>query len=200
MRRITLMHVLFLLLAWQPAGAAQPVPPIGPNDLVLGSDKAPVTVIEYASMTCPHCGRWATEVFPRVKSDLIDTGKIRYAFRDYPLDGIALKASELARCEPSRFYGFVQVLFEQQENWVPRQQDQDPMPDLIRLARLGGLSESKVKACLDDKTIENSILASRQGAEAADVNSTPTFFFNGTSHAGEISYDEFAKMVKDASK
>jgi protein-disulfide isomerase len=192
---------LMIVAVWAAAGSAASgatLAPIGPDDFVLGSDKAPVTVIEYASLTCPHCARWENEVFPKVKSDLIDSGKIRYAFRDFPLDGIALKAATLARCDQGRYYSFIEVLFETQMSWLPRSADQDPTPELLRIGKLGGLSEAKAQACLTDQKLSDAVVASRQQGETAGVNSTPTFFFNGKSHAGELPYDDFVKMVQDA--
>jgi protein-disulfide isomerase len=195
MRRILLIGLAVLGLAGTAAWAASPVLPIGPNDPVLGSASAPVTVIEYASLTCPHCAHWEDDVFPQVKKNLIDTGKIRYAYRDFPLDGAAIKAAQLAHCEPARFYGFIQVLFQGQASWASN----DPTEALGKVARLGGISADKFQQCMDDKALLNSVVVSRQQGEEAGVDSTPTFFFNGKRVAGAISYDDFVAAVKDAS-
>jgi protein-disulfide isomerase len=201
MNRILLMGlgVVGLATGSLSARADAPVPPVSKDDIVLGSDKAPVTVIEYASLTCPHCARWETDVFPKVKSDLIDTGKVRYVFRDFPLDGIALKAAELAHCEPSRYLGFIQLLFQTQATWA---RDPDPVAGLAREAAFGGITRGQLDACLADKKLENAIGLSRQQGEAAGVNSTPTFFFLGKSektHAGEIPFEDFEKFIQDSS-
>ena len=104
------------------AATAGELAPIGPDDRVLGSADAPVTVVEYASMTCPHCGKWETQVFPQVEKNWIDTGKIRFVFRDFPLDGSALKASQLAHCTGNGddFWRFLKVEFGNQLVWAAR--------------------------------------------------------------------------------
>jgi protein-disulfide isomerase len=177
-----------------PAGA---LPPLTAADAVLGSADAPVTVIEYASMTCPHCARWDTGVLPQVRKNWIDTGKVRFVFRDFPLDGLALKASQLARCAgDQRFWGFLDTLFTSQRAWETAP---DPVTELVKIGQSGGIPEDKVKACMaDDGDLAQSIIASRQGGEAAGVNATPTFFINGKPVSGEIPYEEFVKSLKEA--
>ncbi len=176
--------------------AAGQVPPVGPDDYVLGKDDAPVTVIEYASFTCPHCSRWEKDVFPEVRKSLIETGKIRYVFRDFPLDGAALKASQLARCAgKDRYYGFVEALFQLQLKWA---RSPDPVQELVNIGKLGGISQEKAQACLTDQKLELAIAATQQGGETAGVDSTPTFFIAGKKVAGEIPLDQFVKYVTEA--
>jgi protein-disulfide isomerase len=173
------------------------IPPLSASDTVLGKPDAPVTVVEYASMTCPHCAKWETEVFPDVRKNWVDTGKIRFVFRDYPLDGLALKGSQLARCTgDQRFWGFLQALFSSQRVWATAS---DPVAELVKIGKLGGVPEDKAKACMaDDNDLSKSIVASLQAAQVAGVNSTPTFFFNGKLVSGEIPYDTFVKNVQEA--
>jgi protein-disulfide isomerase len=194
MRRILLTLALLMTSFALPAHAAGPLPPITDQDLIKGSPKAKVTVVEYFSLSCPHCADWAKDVFPQVEKDLIDTGKIRYVFRDFPLNAPALYAAQLAHCEPDKYFGFVEVLFESQPSWVI----QDSVPELDKIAKLGGIPETKFQACIADKALQNSVIASRQGGTDAGVEATPTFFFNGKAHAGAMSYDDFVKLAKDA--
>jgi protein-disulfide isomerase len=177
--------------------AAGLIPPLAATDSVLGPAEAPVTVVEYASLTCPHCARWEGDVFPQVRKDWIDTGKIRFVFRDYPLDGLALKAAQLARCSgDQKFWGFLQALFGSQRAWATAA---DPTAELVKIGKLGGVPEDKAKECMSDgNELSNAIVASRQAAETAGVNATPTFFFNGKLVSGEISYDAFVKDLQDA--
>ena len=111
------------------------------GDMVVGSDDAPVTIIEYASMTCPHCADFHLNTYGKLKEAYIDTGKVRLVFREFPLDGLALQASMLARCAgPKRFFAFIDVLFTQQAGWA---RASDPMSALARIGRLGGVGAKK---------------------------------------------------------
>ena len=195
MRRILLMSVSAIAFGLGSA-AAGPLAPIGADDQVLGSATAPVTVVEYASLTCPHCGRWETEVFPQVRKEWIDTGKIRFVFRDFPLDGSALKAAQLAHCTgDQRFWGFLQAEFGNQAVWA---RNADPTDELVKIAKLGGVSEAKARACMADDNMAKAIIGSRTVGTDAGVKATPTFFFNGKLIEGEIPYDDFVKDLHDA--
>jgi protein-disulfide isomerase len=195
MRRILLMSVSVLAMGLGTA-LAGPVPPVGPDDQVIGDAKAPVTVIEYASLTCPHCGRWEKDVFPKVRSEWVETGKIRFVFRDFPLDRSALKAAQLAHCTgDQRFWGFLEAEFGNQQIWATHP---DPTDELVKIAKLGGVPEEKARACMSDDKLAEAIATSQAGGTDAGVNSTPTFFINGKSYVGEIPYDEFVKDLKDA--
>jgi protein-disulfide isomerase len=197
MRRILLMSVSVFAFAVGSAQAAGSLPPVGADDQVLGPTTAPVTVIEYASMTCPHCGRWEVDVFPQVKKEWIETNKIRFVFRDFPLDGLALKASQLAHCTgDERFWAFLQAEFGSQSAWV---RNGDPTDELVKIGKLGGVPEPKARACMaDNNPLAEKIVGSRTLGTDAGVDSTPTFFFNGKKVTGEISYDDFVKNLHDA--
>jgi protein-disulfide isomerase len=196
LRRILLMSVTMIAFAFGPAQAG-PLSPVGPQDMVLGPADAPVTVIEYASLTCPHCSRWETEVFPQVRKEWIDTGKIRFVFRDFPLDGLALKAAQLAHCTgDDRFWGFLQAEFGNQAAWA---QDADPIGALAKLARLGGVPEATARSCMaDDSPLAKSVAASRTSGDNAGVEGTPTFYFNGKPIGREVPYDEFVSELHAA--
>jgi protein-disulfide isomerase len=199
---------VLLLIVLAPLGAASALaqtpaaPPanlsaalaLTPDDRILGNKDAPITIVEYASMTCPHCGHFATEVLPAIKKKWIDTGKARLILRDYPLDEPALRAAMIARCAPpDRFYPFVETLFETQTKWVMAR---DYLAELQRLALLGGMSKKQFDACLADKTLENKVIGSRLLAtQQLGVNATPTFFINGTKFDGDPTADAFNDLL-----
>ena len=177
---------------------AQPLLDIGKDDRILGNPGAPITIVEYASMTCPHCAHFADEVLPEIKKKWIDTGKAKLVLRDFPLDESALKASMIARCAPpDRFYAFIDTLFSTQEQWVMAS---DYQAALARLAKLGGMGKDEFDACLANKTLENKIVEGRLVAsKQLDVNATPTFFVNGTKFDGVPTLEAFDKLLSGLS-
>jgi protein-disulfide isomerase len=169
--------VLFLFAGLLLGAAGAAVPPAGPADMALGRPDAPVTVIEYGSLTCPHCAAFDQGLFPRIKAEWVDTGKIRFVFRDYPRDRVDLKAFQLAHCEQGRlFWPLIDAFFEEQPNWV---RSRSPDAELIRLGHLAGLPEAAAHACLADQSLARASAASGQGGSRAGVTGTPTFFVNG---------------------
>ncbi len=166
-------------------------------DRVLGKADAPVTLIEYASLTCPHCATFAKETLPTIKKEYVDTGKVKLIYRDYPLDGVALRAAMMARCAPKdRYYGLVETLFRTQESWA---RASDPVAALQRLGAVAGLSKESFDACLANKEIFDGVVSSRGKAEQEfKVNSTPTFVVNGTKMTGGLSVGEFRKALDAA--
>jgi len=164
------------------------------DDRILGNPDAPITIVEYASMTCPHCAHFANDVLPGIKQQWIDTGKARLVFRDFPLDEPALRAAMIARCAPpDRFYAFVDTFFAAQDKWVIAR---DYREALARLAKLGGMSKDEFDACLKDTSLENKIVEGRLVAsKELDVNSTPSFFVNGTKFTGAPTAEEFDKLL-----
>ena len=165
------------------------------KDEFLGKADAPVTLIEYASMTCTHCANFAVKVFPTLKSRYIDTGKVRYILREFPLDKSATVAFMLARCVgDDKYFAMVDVLFKMQEKWVL---GRDPTPVLLGFARQAGLSESTFKACVANQKLLDDIEEVRQrAADKFGVSSTPTFFINGKMHRGEMTLDELTKELE----
>jgi protein-disulfide isomerase len=163
-------------------------------DRVLGSEKASVTVVEYASMTCSHCARFHTTVYPEFKKKYIDSGKVRFMLREFPLDPIAAGAFALARCLPEgKYYPMVEVLFEQQKNWafVP-----DPPKALLAIAKQAGFTEQSFEACLTDQKLSQAIEESaRRANEKFGVSGTPTFFINGQMLRGEATLDALSKVI-----
>jgi protein-disulfide isomerase len=180
MRQIWLAVAAFVLAAsaFGPAAAQEPGPALAPEDHVLGKDDAPITIIEYASLTCPHCAEFDRETLPKLKAGWIDTGKAKLVFRIFPLNGLDLRAAMLASCAPpERYYAFIDTLYQSQNNWT---RASDPMQALGNIGRLGGVSEERFKQCMADEKLQQSIVA--QGFAASKsygVESTPTFFING---------------------
>jgi len=166
-----------------PAAVVEHPLALTPDDRILGQKDAPVTIVEYASLTCPHCAHFATDVLPRLKEKWIDTGKARLVLRDYPLDEPALRAAMIARCaSAARFYAFVDTFFRDQTQWVMAK---DYKAALARLALLGGMKKSEFDSCLANKSIEDQVLQSRLVAtQQLKVDSTPTFFINGNKFDG----------------
>jgi protein-disulfide isomerase len=163
--------------------------PLG--EMAIGDEKAPITVIEYASMTCPHCAHFSETTFPELKKRYIDTGKVRFIFREFPLDQLAAAGFILARCAgPGKFFPLVETLFAQQRDWVV----QRPLAPLMAIAKQAGLSQQAFEACLDNKEmLEGMEKVRNQAAEKFGVNSTPTFFVNGKRLAGALSIEEMEK-------
>jgi protein-disulfide isomerase len=171
--------------------------PVSLPDIALGPADASVTITEYASMTCPHCAAFNEAVFPKIKSEYIDSGKIRYVFREFPLDAKAAGGSMLARCiakdDPGRFFAVIDMLFKQQNDWVTK----NTTETLIRIGKQAGLSQQAVEDCLKDQALLNKIVADQKYAsEVLKVDSTPTFFINGERIRGEASFEEFDKRIK----
>lgn len=165
-------------------------------EMALGPATSPVTIIEYASMTCGHCAAFTENVFPKLKAAYIDTGKIRFVFREFPLDIKAAAGSMLARCiangDAPKYFAVVDMLFKQQNDWVMK----DTTATLKRIGNQAGLSGAAVEACLKDQALLDKIAADQKYAnEVLKVNSTPTFFINGEIIKGDTSFEEFAKRI-----
>jgi len=196
MRRFILTLVVGFALAALTGSLSAQTPP---EDRFIGRADAPITIIEYASLTCPHCANFHKEILPKVKAAYVDTGKAKLIYRDFPLDQVALKAAALARCAPAeRYFAFLDVLFQQQNSWASAP---DPMVPLARIGRLGGLSEAEFKACMENQALADSILASRLiGARDMQVQSTPTVLVNGKKVDGINSFDDLDKVLKPLAK
>ncbi len=168
--------------------------PLG--DIALGPADARVKIIEYASMTCPHCAAFTKETFPKLKAAYIDSGKARYIFREFPLDQVALLGAVLARCiakgDPPKFFDVIDMLFASQNDWVSNK----PVEPLKRLTKQLGMTDQEFEACADNETIGKGIIATRDYAyDRLKVNATPTFFINGRKLEGEASFEDFAKII-----
>ena len=154
----------------------------------IGDDSASIKMIEFASLTCGHCAKFHNEVFPLIKKDYIDTGKISFIYRDFPLDKFALKASVIARCSGSdRFFSFLRVLYNKQKDWT---RTQDPFKSLLKIAKLGGLKNDEIKVCVGNKSIEDGILKERlNSTKTYEIKATPTIYFNEEKYEGDLTFE-----------
>ena len=178
-------------------GAADVAKPQSLPDMALGPANATVTITEYASMTCPHCAAFTESVFPKIKSEYIDSGKIRYVFREFPLDVKAVAGAMLARCiakdDSGKYFAVIDMLFRQQNDWVMK----NTTETLTRIGKQAGLSQQAVEDCLKDQALLDKIAADQKYAsEVLKVDSTPTFFINGEKIKGEASFEAFDKVIK----
>jgi protein-disulfide isomerase len=165
--------------------------PLG--EMTMGDDNAPVTIVEYASMTCPHCAHFHAETLPELKKRYIDTGKVRFIFREFPFDPLAAGAFMLARCaDKDKYFPLIDALFSQQTKWVT----QNPIEPLMAIAKQAGFTQESFEACLaNQKVLEGIEWVRNRASEKLGVDSTPTFFINGTKLKGAASIDEMAKAI-----
>src|SRR5262245_6596735 len=181
-----------------PAQGAAPSAPISSEELLqpgplgemsMGPDNAQVTIVEYASMTCPHCAHFHEQTLPELKKRYIDTGKVRFIFREFPFDPLAAGAFMLARCaEKDKYFPMIDALFSQQTTWAV----QKPIEPLFAIAKQAGYTKETFEACLaNQKVLEGIEWVRSRGAQKFGVDSTPTFFINGTRHKGALSIDDF---------
>jgi len=165
------------------------------DDVIIGNANAPVSIVEYASMGCPHCAAFATQVFPALRERFIDTGKANFVMRDFPLDTASAGAAMLGRCVPAKArQPLLDVLFEQQNEWA---RGANAKAALLRISRLAGLSEVAFLKCLSNQTLLDQIIDGRKKAEQLfDVHGTPTFFINAKRYSGAFSVDEMSKYLE----
>jgi protein-disulfide isomerase len=176
--------------------AADVAKPVSLPDMALGPADAAVTITEYASMTCPHCAAFNVSVFPKLKAEYIDTGKIRYIFREFPLDIKAAAGSMLTRCiangDAAKYFAVTDMLFRSQNDWVVK----NTAETLGRIGKQAGLSQQQVEACLKDQALLDKIAADQKYAtDVLKVDSTPTFFINGEKIKGETSIEVFEQKI-----
>ncbi len=187
------LHLISQAMAQSAADVAKPQ---SLPDMALGPADAKVTIYEYASMTCPHCAAFNEQVFPKLKKEYIDTGKVRYIFREFPLDIKAAAGSMLSRCiangDPSKYFAVTDLLFRSQSDWVMK----NTTESLEQIGKQAGLSKQQVDNCLKDQSLLDKISADQKYAsEVLKVDSTPTFFINGEKVKGEASIEEFEKKI-----
>jgi len=163
-------------------------------EMTMGDPKAPVTIIEYMSMTCPHCARFNNDTFPVIKSKYIDTGKVRWILREFPLDPAAVAGIMLARCAPNDgYFPMVDMLFKQQMTWAA---SNDVRGSLMQLSKLAGFTQASFEACLTNQKLLDDVQATKEkGAKEFGVASTPTFLVNGGRYAGEMSVDILSALI-----
>ncbi|KQQ91527.1 disulfide bond formation protein DsbA [Aureimonas sp. Leaf324] len=164
-------------------------------DIIIGKADAPVTIIEYASMTCSHCRDFHSETYPKIKADYLDTGKAKLILREFPFDPRALGAFMLARCAgDDKRTAMVDVLFDQQREWAGAE---NASAALLKIAQLAGMTQDQFAACLKDTDLQGKVVAVQAaGQNEFGVNATPTFFVNGDKYAGALSADEMAAVIE----
>ncbi|MCK8484357.1 DsbA family protein [Aliiroseovarius sp. S2029] len=167
-------------------------------DMVMGDENAPVTVIEYASFTCPHCANFHDTVFKELKKNYIDTGKIKFVHREVYFDRFGLWAGMIARCGgEDRYFGLTNLIYAGQEEWIG---DGDPgniLANLRKLGRTAGMNDEQMDACLQDEAMAQSMVAAYQkNATADEINATPSFVIDGETYSN-MSYEEFAKLIDE---
>jgi protein-disulfide isomerase len=182
------------------ATAALVAKPVSLPDMALGPATASVTIVEYSSMSCPHCAAFAENVFPMLKSKYIDTGKVRFVFREFPLDIKAAAASMLARCiardDAATYIGVVDLLFKQQDQLMAQTKD-----TLKRIGKQFGMSEPAVEACEKDQALLDKLTADQKYAyEVLKVDATPTFFINGEMLKGAMAFEDLDRKLKSLLK
>jgi protein-disulfide isomerase len=161
------------------------------GEMTLGPDTAKVTVIEYASATCPHCAAFHNETFGALKKEYIDTGKIKYVFREFPHQDAALAAFMLARCAPKdKYFPLIDVFFNTQPEWT-----QNPLAGLNKIAQQAGFTKESFDACMKNEAVAKEILAVRTKAEGFGVTGIPTFFVNGERYEGETTIEAFRAKI-----
>jgi len=211
MRNLWIVVALAILVtlggvfAWRQWGGGHPAPTeamaqdlpmdVTADDNILGSANAPVTMIEYASLTCPHCAKFHNTILPKLKADWIDTGKVRLVYRDFPLDAGALAAATIAHCAPKeRYFPMVSLFFEKQNEWAVPEEWQDK---LTKLAGIAGLDKAAVDACLADSARKDAIVKRAEEAQAKyAINSTPTFIINGYKMSGAQPIERFVEIIE----
>lgn len=162
---------------------------------VLGKADAPVTVVEYASMTCGHCAAFHRDTFPEIKTKYVETGKVRFIVREFPFDPRAAAAFMLARCSGDRYFAMVDVMFQQQDNWA---RAEDGRSAMLQIAKLAGFSQEEFEACLTDQKLLDDVNKVRNlAADEFKVDSTPTFFINGSKYSGALSVGEMSAIIDE---
>lgn len=190
------------VLAFAAAAQAEPLPTEQAlKDRIMGDPEAPITIIEYASLTCPHCADFHADTLPQITTEWIETGRAKLVYRDFPTSPVALAvyAAMIARCAPEdRYFSYLKVFFKQQRNWTS---SPDPMKALAQLARLGGMSQADFDACTQNEALFTGIRErALDGQMEFDIESTPSFVVNGRVIRGGMNYADFKDILEDAAK
>lgn len=173
-------------------------------EMALGDEKAPVTIVEYMSMTCPHCANFHAKTFEAIKEKYIDTGKVRFILREFPFDPVATAAFMLARCnpgdpqklaEPKEYFAMVSMLFKQQRAWAAPA-DGNVRAALLQQSKLAGFTQESFNACLTNQKLLDDVNATmKRGADEFGINSTPTFLVNGNRYSGDMSVEAMSALI-----
>lgn len=196
---LSIVGATAMVPALAPATAwAGQVPPTE-TERAIGAANAPVTIMEFFSLTCTHCAEFGTVTMPQVKPKLVDTGKLRIVYHDFPLDQVALKAAQVARYLPANeYYPFIEALFASQNDWA-FQQGEDYHASIFKYAALAGMDQATYDKAWNDTALAQWILDGQKEAEKTyNINATPSFVLNGKTYPGAMEYDDFAALVTKA--
>ena len=153
-------------------------------EMVQGNADAPVTVTEYASFTCPHCAAFHASPYQSLKSEYIDTGKVKFVYRDVYFDRYGLWAAMIARCDPTKFFGISSMLYKTQRDWLDAENPGNIADNLRKVGRIAGLSDESIETCLADEDMAKTLVAwFEQNAKADDITATPSLLIDGTKHS-----------------
>ena len=188
-----------LLVGMANAQTDTPADPAAIPDMVIGSADAPVKMTEYASFTCPHCANFHATVWPQLKANYIDTGKVQFTYREVYFDRFGLWASMMARCGGEmRFFGIADMIYDKQRDWTASGDPATIAQDLRKLGKTAGLTDAMLDECMNDAAQAQNLVAWYEAnAKADDINSTPSFLINGTKYSN-MSYEDMAKIIDDA--
>lgn len=195
MRRITAVFGLLIVLLVPVSAQAETEVEVALADRFIGAEDAPVTIIEYSSLTCPHCAAFHTGALPDIVEQYVETGKVKFIVRDFPLDGRAAAASLLARCAPSeRYFPLVDLMFKQQQKWA---RSQDPLAALAEMGRFAGMGQSDIDACFQNEDLYAGILEKKASyQDEFSIQSTPTFYINDEKLSGNQPFSEFKQIIE----
>lgn len=170
--------------------------PLYDDDRIVGSPDAPITIVEYASLTCPHCASFHANTYPELKKQWIDTGRAKLVFRHFPLDGLGLRAAAVSNClEGDRHFGFIEILMKSMQQWA---RAADPTKALAQISALAGINQEQFEKCFNDEAEMDKILERRtEAASDYKVNSTPSFLINGRLHPGALGFEAFDRLLED---
>ena len=194
--KISIVSILYLFLSFNLYSADHSVLKIQENDFYIGKPDAPVTIIEYASMSCSHCAEFHNETLDDLKSEYIDTGKVKFVFRDFPFNYPALAGSMILSCVPEDVrYDYMNALYKLQKNWVMREHSKT-RSELYKIMQSGGMQQDEFDACLSDINLENDILEGVMNAQREfNINRTPSFIVNGIVYSGNKNIKEFRQII-----
>ena len=194
--KISILSILYLFLSFNLYSADHSVLKIQENDFYIGEPDAPVTIIEYASMSCSHCADFHNETLDDLKSEYIDTGKVKFVFRDFPFNYPALAGSMILSCVPEDVrYDYMNALYKLQKNWVMRDHSKT-RSELYKIMQSGGMQQDEFDACLSDINLENDILEGVMNAQREfNINRTPSFIVNGIVYSGNKNIKEFRQII-----
>jgi protein-disulfide isomerase len=193
--KVLLVFIFLKIFLYGNLAYSQSLPPdsVISSERILGQPKAPIELIEYASLTCPHCAKFHNGPWVKIKKEYVDTGKAKLIYRDFPTDQLALAASMIARCAPkTRYFGIVKIMFETQDNW---RNSQNPRQALANIGRIAGMSLETVNQCINSKVAYESVMRLREeGSKKFNIDSTPTLIVNGEKIESGLKIEDYRKL------